>query len=334
MMGAKWKTPVCRRGWFRSTLRIHVCLLLFVMALLSIFCKSKFDIDDKHDNVVSRYPSAQSKCDGVEKRYYFSLCAVFKEQAINMHEWISHYLLEGADHIFLVDNGSQDNFMPVVQPFVDKGLVTVMINARQHVQQQILEHYVLPILNVTEWMLNVDLDEILYAKEGSIAEVLRAAPCNIAAFAVPWKMFGSSGHKEHPKGSLVKNFQWRSSAQTNPNFKTVFRSSMTNSFSIHTAEVTGETLSMEIGENCGGNDGCGKAMQAGFITTPNALQLNHYAIQSLQWFVKTKMSRGDVMAAQADSLRSFDYFEAYDKRSNGTQDTELYEKHKELYDSL
>lgn len=281
------------------------------------------------------YPSTHLTCSGgVEKRYFFTVCAVFKNEAVNMHEWISHYLLEGADHIFLVDNGSSDMFMTSVQPFIDSGQVTVMINHKQHAQQEILDHYILPILNVTEWMLNVDLDEIVYAVEGSTSEVLSTIPCSIATISVPWKMFGSSGHKQHPSGSLVKNFQRRSSAMKSANFKAFFRSSVTTKFHIHNAEVRGETLTLEIGTDCINNDGCVRAMHAGIMTAANVLQLNHYAIQSLQWFVKTKMSRGDATTAETDNVRTFGYFESYDAGSNQVEDAELYLKHQNFYDSL
>ena len=251
-----------------------------------------------------------------------------------MYEWVSHYLLEGADHIFLVDNGSNDRFMTTIQPFIDQGQVTLMVNYKKHAQQEILDHYILPLLNVTEWMLNVDLDEIVYSREGSTSDVLSAIPCSVASISLPWKMFGSSGHKQHPNGSLVKNFLRRSSALKSANFKAFFRSSMTIRFHIHSAEVTGETLTLEIEQECSNNDACVQAMQAGFVTSANALQLNHYAIQSLQWFVRTKMSRGDATQAETDNVRNFGYFESYDEASNQIEDVELYHKHKSFYDSL
>lgn len=248
---------------------------------------------------------------------------------------------------FLVDNGSEDSFVTIVQPFIDQGQVTVMINYKQHAQQEIFDHYILPILNATEWMLNVDLDEVVrgcvYARQGTTSEFLRRVPCSIATIEVPWKMFVSSGHKENPAGSLVKNFMWRSSS-SHPNCKSFFRSSMTTKFSVHTAEVRGETL--RFGEDCGSNVGCinattgmregGKEIntEAGFMTSPIFLQLNHYAIQSLQWFVSTKMPRGDVLTRGSNNVRNFAYFESYDAGSNGTKDTKLYQKHKQFYDSL
>lgn len=277
-------------------------------------------------------PSAHPHCSDNGKPYFLTICAVFKNEAVNIHEWISHYLLEGADHIFLVDNNSDDDFTAVVQPFVDKGKVTLMVNRQHHAQMDILSNYIQPIANVTEWMLNVDLDELVYAKQGTTSEVLRKIPCSIASIEMPWKMFGSAGHKQHPRGSLVRNFLNRSSLAS-PNQKAFFRSSMTGKVLIHSAEVCGETLTLSIGEECI-NEGCAKAIHAEYISSPNVLQLNHYPIQSLQWFVNTKMSRGDVMTGATENVRTFEYFEAYDATGNEVEDSALYLKHKPFFDSL
>ena len=327
----------------RRRCRSSVALLFGALVLLAVSCSLRSLFVPSTVTRMAAFPSTRMSCDKTAKPYFFTVCAVFKNEAVNLHEWISHYLLEGAEHIFLVDNGSEDNFVTIVQPFIDQGQVTVMANYKQHAQQEIFDHYILPILNATEWMLNVDLDEVVYARQGTTSDFLRRLPCSIATIQVPWKMFGSSGHKEHPGGSLVKNFLWRSSF-SHPNCKSFFRSSMTTKFFIHTAEVTGETL--RFGEACGGNVGCITAttgmriggneanQEAGFMTSPNFLQLNHYAIQSLQWFVSTKMTRGDVLTGESDNVRNFGYFKSYDAGSNGTKDTELYQKHKQFYDSL
>ena len=277
-------------------------------------------------------PNAQSTCSDSGKPYFFTICAVFKNEAVNIHEWVSHYLLEGADHIFLVDNDSDDDFTAVVQPFIDRGQVTLLVNRKHHAQMDILSNYILPIANVTEWMLNVDLDELVYAKHGSTSETLRKIPCSIASIEMPWKMYGSAGHKQHPTGSLVKNFLKRSNS-TSPNQKAFFRSSMTQKILIHSAEVHGEILTLSPGEECI-NEGCTKAVHSEYISSPDVLQLNHYPIQSLQWFVNTKMSRGDVNTGAAENVRTFGYFESYDAASNDIEDSALYLKHKHFFDSL
>jgi hypothetical protein len=42
-------------------------------------------------------------------------------------------------------------------------------------------------------------------------------------------------------------------------------------------------------------------------------RLNHYPIQSLEYFQKVKMGRGDVNSPSTDGIRDMDYFRRYDK---------------------
>ena len=91
-------------------------MLVFSCSMQTLFMRS-------HVTKLSAPVSPLMPCNKPEKPYYFSVCAVFKNEAVNLYEWISHYLLEGAEHIFLVDNGSEDNFVTIVQPFIDRGVM-------------------------------------------------------------------------------------------------------------------------------------------------------------------------------------------------------------------
>ena len=43
--------------------------------------------------------------------YYLSILAIFKNEAMNLKEWIEHYILNGVEHFYLINNGSTDNFL-------------------------------------------------------------------------------------------------------------------------------------------------------------------------------------------------------------------------------
>jgi hypothetical protein len=53
-------------------------------------------------------------------------------------------------------------------------------------------------------------------------------------------------------------------------------------------------------------------------------QLNHYAIQSFDWFMAVKARRGDVSTKSLDGVRNEEYFKAYDQ--NDVRDTQLLER--------
>jgi hypothetical protein len=47
----------------------------------------------------------------------------------------------------------------------------------------------------------------------------------------------------------------------------------------------------------------------------NLIHLNHYPLQSLEFFQKVKMTRGDVACKEYDNIRNMDYFNEYNKNA-------------------
>ena len=47
--------------------------------------------------------------------FYFTIGAVFKNEAHIMKEWIDHYLFHGVDHIYLINDNSNDKFLDILQ---------------------------------------------------------------------------------------------------------------------------------------------------------------------------------------------------------------------------
>ena len=59
-------------------------------------------------------------------RYQLSICAFFKNEARYLKEWIEYHRLIGVDHFYLYNNGSTDDFKRVLNPYVRKGVVTLV----------------------------------------------------------------------------------------------------------------------------------------------------------------------------------------------------------------
>jgi hypothetical protein len=51
------------------------------------------------------------------------------------------------------------------------------------------------------------------------------------------------------------------------------------------------------------------------------IKLNHYPIQSLEFFQKVKMTRGSANVAKHDKIRDMDYFKRYDSGTDFKDDT-------------
>ena len=56
--------------------------------------------------------------------HYLSVMAIFKNETMNLKLWIEHYLWQGVEHFYLIDNGSNDNPLSILQEYIDNGIVT------------------------------------------------------------------------------------------------------------------------------------------------------------------------------------------------------------------
>ena len=58
-----------------------------------------------------------------EKKYTLGILTYFKNERSILYEWLTHYKKWGVDHVWLIDNGSQDNYD--ITKFIDSGFVTI-----------------------------------------------------------------------------------------------------------------------------------------------------------------------------------------------------------------
>lgn len=111
-------------------------------------------------------------------KHYLSVASVFKNESWNLKEWVLHYKHHGVDHIYLVNDFSDDDYLPILQPFIDEGFVTLFQNdiTERYTGRQtdVNNKFFLPICGETQWIAQVDLDEFLYSpKTLDLKEILR-----------------------------------------------------------------------------------------------------------------------------------------------------------------
>ena len=102
------------------------------------------------------------------KKYYVSFCSIFKNEAPYMKEWIEYHLLVGVDHFYLYNNNSTDNYLEVLQPYIDKGIVTLTEWPEVPGQITAYKHFYETFRNETNWVSFLDLDEFICPKRETI----------------------------------------------------------------------------------------------------------------------------------------------------------------------
>ena len=239
-----------------------------------------------------------------------AVVGMFKNEAVNMREWLEHYLEQGIEHFLLLDNDSADAWREQLAGFED--VTKVVSSSLVHAQVMLYNSVAVPWLKSQdiELALIVDLDEFAFSTkpDKTLAElawgIFNHSTSNaIATVHMAWALFGSSGHVEQPSSGVREGFTMRKAGSLAGLGKSFARLSMVSSLDIHVhASATGVRVDEPISSLLG-------------------FQLNHYAIQSKKWYEATKMTRGDSGSATLDNVRNWDYFAKYDFKD--LEDTQL-----------
>lgn len=246
---------------------------------------------------------------------YLVICAIFKNETWGMREWIEHHKHHGVDHIYLVNDDSDDDYMSILQPYINMGYVTLFQNEIKERytgrQIDINNKYFIPLSSQARWIANIDLDEYLYSpKDLDIKNILKNYE-DYGVVQVNWTWMSSNGHIKQPAG-IVKSFTKRCNYNVNVSFDVAGRG-MTNvwlgghkciantkfditSYFIHRITSSGNLQNASVESNPEDPD----------------LLINHYQLQSREYWEKVKMKRGDVNFWFNGSDRLFTEFDAMD----------------------
>lgn len=210
-------------------------------------------------------------------------CALVKDEALYLREWLEFNLLQGFTKHYLYDNCSTDDTLAVLQPYIDSGVVE-MIDGPDgpgshfdsppvfKVYQKCLDQH----CGEDTWLAFMDVDEFLWSPEFPTAlAALETLPLAWGAVGVNWLMFNGSGQEKREPGLVLERFTWRAGDQfyENRHIKSVIRMNqhVTVGGDPHFFHVERDTYS-ERGELLTGP-------RTDFVSV-DLLRLNHYYTKS------------------------------------------------------
>ena len=129
-----------------------------------------------------------------------ALCVRIRDEAPDLKEFVEYYLAAGVSQIFFYEARSVDNFREVLEPFIERRVVTLIDNWPHIPISPAAEHdCILRCIGRYEWVGCIDADEFVVIRDGrSIPDFLRSVSDRHPAVALHWYMFGSSGHIKRP----------------------------------------------------------------------------------------------------------------------------------------
>jgi hypothetical protein len=238
--------------------------------------------------------------------YTLVLGAVFRNEADNMVEFIEHYFFHGVEHLYLCNDASVDNYQEVLEPYIQKGVVTLLHTQeprRSGRQARIYNSLLLPHLQESQWWLIADLDEFVYApQEVDLRKVLDTY-IHCSQVSVEWLMFGSDGAQTQPP-LLVPYFLKR--CPHGLSYKSFVQTQYLRQFDIHRHELLPQAPPEEL-------------LKVDPATGRAPMIMNHYRQQSFERWTKRVSTRGDVNLLQSatfstDIFFQHNYNDVYDDR--------------------
>ena len=228
----------------------------------------------------------------VFKKYKLSIIGIFKNETLNLKLWIEHYLWQGVEHFYLIDNDSTDNPELILNEYIGKGIITLYKLPEKHKQVQ---HYKTiwnneNISSQTEWLIMADLDEFWFSPNNKLINIIDNYNYYDVIYS-NWKMFGSDGNINHPN-DIRTSIIYRTPNLHN-NTKWICKTKNININTINQHKIIDNNLKI--------------------ITVNDNIQLNHYPIQSREFYKKVKLTRGDVESNRSENVRDWSYFEKYDE---------------------
>jgi Glycosyltransferase family 92 len=140
---------------------------------------------------------------------YLAACAIFKDEAPYLAEWIEFHRLIGVERFFLYDNSSGDTSRVVLAPWVRAGVVQVTdasIPLAAGGQRVAYADGLERARGRVRWLAFIDIDEFLFSPQReSLAQILPEYERH-PGVVVNWQVYGSSGLLTIPPGLVVESF--------------------------------------------------------------------------------------------------------------------------------
>jgi len=252
----------------------------------------------------------------------FDVVAAFSNEAHIITEWITHYLNEGARHIYLIDNASTDNVKSRIERhprFADNVITYIHEPSKKISQSTMINKNFGKHKAGKSWVLVVDIDDFVYSREDTIRVFLNkflTEHKDASQILFPVRIFGSSGLVQQPD-SVVQSFIQHMPYSANQPIKSLVDASRIMSFGVNHHYTSSGKCYLSSGHKA--------TPITESVRLPNSdfpVVANRYAIQSLEIYMNIKAKK----SKQSQPRKTIDMVDANCTEENRELADKVYEK--------
>lgn len=157
--------------------------------------------------------------------YKLSICAIFRDEARYLPEWIDFHLKQGVEHFYLYDHLSEDCPEDTLEPYIAKGIVEIIKHSHKpisythwnSIQCCAYMDCIKRCKDQTRWCAFIDTDEFLFSpQKRPLIDVIEEYR-EFAGICVNWVMYGTSNIELLPAQKITDFLVWRSKFDTPTN---------------------------------------------------------------------------------------------------------------------
>ena len=149
-------------------------------------------------------------------QYYLSACAIFRNEAPYLEDWLVFHLGVGVEHFYLYENRSTDDFLGVLAPFLERRIVSLVDWPKSPGQRAAYLHCLRSAAAQSRWITFLDLDEFLFSPQQRDIHPILERHRHLASLQIRRATFGSSGHRTKPPGGVLASYTRRAAELRGP----------------------------------------------------------------------------------------------------------------------
>jgi hypothetical protein len=227
------------------------------------------------------------------------ICAMLKNEADYIEEWLAFHILQGVGRVILYDNNSSDDTCQRATSFakhVDLQIVHWPDSADGFYRTQLLAYFdgARRLAGLADYVAFLDIDEFLFATDyRPLGDVLAGFPADVAAIAVNQRVFGSAAQLSSTGDLVTSRFTMAAAADHSEAhwFKTIARPDRIIEFdSSHSVVLNSGAYVLSDGRPLPPRS---EHPGQSSIVAEGALRLHHYILKSRQEFELKKLKSSD-----------------------------------------
>ncbi len=223
------------------------------------------------------------------------VCAILKNEADYIEEWLAFHTLQGVGRILLYDNNSSDDTCQRAASFAKQVDLQIVhwpdsANGFDYTQRLAYLDGARRLAGLADYVAFVDIDEFVFAADYlPMGQVLAHFPADVAAIAVNQRVFGSAAQPSSMGDLVTSRFTMAAAADHSEGhwFKTIARPDRIVEFdSVHSVVLNSGAYVLLDGRPLPPRP---EHPGISSIVAQGALRLHHYILKSRQEFELKKL---------------------------------------------